>query len=113
MIWLSESPSSQPCSRSCVRTRAAVVINSVRRHGSAVTNSSATLAAALAAAGVGAKRYYATPLHRQPAMRPWSDVALPGTDRAAREHLAIPMSPVLTREQAGEVVAAVRDADLG
>ena len=71
------------------------------------------LAAALAAAGVGAKRYYATPLHRQPAMRPWSDVALPGTDRAAREHLAIPMSPVLTREQAGEVVAAVRDADLG
>ena len=47
------------------------------------------------------------------AMRPWGDVELPGTDEAARTHIAIPMSPVLTREQAGEVVAAVRDADLG
>jgi dTDP-4-amino-4,6-dideoxygalactose transaminase len=71
------------------------------------------LAAALQERGIGSKRYYAVPLHRQAAMRPWGDVALPGTDEAARTHLAIPMSPVLTREQAGEVVAAVRDADLG
>ena len=71
------------------------------------------LGAALSAAGVGSKRYYGTPLHRQAAMRPWSDVALPGTDEAARTHLAIPMSPVLSRAQADEVVAAVRDADLG
>jgi dTDP-4-amino-4,6-dideoxygalactose transaminase len=70
------------------------------------------LGAALGAAGIGSKRYYGTPLHRQTAMRPWSDVELPGTDEAARTHLAIPMSPVLTREQADEVVAAVRDADL-
>src|SRR5215212_34823 len=69
--------------------------------------------AALAEAGIGSKRYYGTPLHRQVAMRPWSDVDLPGTDEAARTHLAIPMSPVLSREQADEVVAAVRDADLG
>jgi dTDP-4-amino-4,6-dideoxygalactose transaminase len=71
------------------------------------------LALALAAAGIGCKAYYRVPLHRQVAMRPWSDVDLPGTDEAARTHLAIPMSPVLTREQAAEVVAAVRDADLG
>ena len=71
------------------------------------------LGAALAEAGIGSKRYYGTPLHRQAAMRPWSDVELPGTDEAARTHLAIPMSPVLSREQADEVVAAVRDADLG
>src|SRR5215211_2097461 len=71
------------------------------------------LALALAAAGIGCKAYYRVPLHRQAAMRPWSDVDLPGTDEAARTHLAIPMSPVLTREQAAEVVAAVRDADLG
>ena len=71
------------------------------------------LGAALAEAGIGSKRYYGTPLHRQAAMRPWSDVELPGTDEAARTHLAIPMSPVLGREQADEVVAAVRDADLG
>ena len=37
-------------------------------------------------------------------------VELPATDQAARTHLAIPMSPVLTREQAGEVVAAVQAA---
>jgi dTDP-4-amino-4,6-dideoxygalactose transaminase len=71
------------------------------------------VAGALAAAGIGCKAYYRVPLHRQAAMRPWSDVELPGTDEAARTHLAIPMSPVLTREQAEEVVAAVRDADLG
>ena len=71
------------------------------------------LGAALTAAGIGTKGYYRTPLHRQAAMRPWSDVELPGTDEAARTHLAIPMSPVLTREQADEVVAAVRNADLG
>jgi dTDP-4-amino-4,6-dideoxygalactose transaminase len=71
------------------------------------------LAASLAAAGIGCKAYYRVPLHRQAAMRPWSDVDLPGTEEAARTHLALPMSPVLTREQAAEVVAAVRDADLG
>jgi len=71
------------------------------------------LAAALTATGIGCKAYYRVPLHRQAAMRPWSEVELPGTDEAARTHLAIPMSPVLTREQAAAVVAAVRDADLG
>jgi dTDP-4-amino-4,6-dideoxygalactose transaminase len=70
------------------------------------------LATALAAAGIGCKAYYRVPLHRQAAMRPWSDVELPGTEEAARTHLAIPISPVLTREQAVEVVAGVRDADL-
>jgi dTDP-4-amino-4,6-dideoxygalactose transaminase len=40
-------------------------------------------------------------------------VPLPGTEVAAREHLAIPMSPVLTAEQAAAVVGAVRDAGLG
>ena len=34
----------------------------------------------------------------------------PATEEAARTHLAIPMSPVLTREQAEEVVAAARSA---
>jgi dTDP-4-amino-4,6-dideoxygalactose transaminase len=37
-------------------------------------------------------------------------VELPATDHAASTHLAIPMSPVLTREQAEQVVAAVRAA---
>ncbi len=67
------------------------------------------LESALAAAGIGHKAYYRTPVHRQAAMREWgAGVELPATDEAARTHLAIPMSPVLTREQVDEVVAAVR-----
>jgi dTDP-4-amino-4,6-dideoxygalactose transaminase len=67
---------------------------------------------ALAAAGIGHKAYYRTPIHRQTAMRQWgAGVELPGTEQAARTHLAIPMSPVLTREQAEQVMAAIaRDA---
>jgi dTDP-4-amino-4,6-dideoxygalactose transaminase len=69
------------------------------------------LAVSLAAAGVQSKAYYRVPTHRQPAMREWgaeADDRLPGTDEAARTHLALPMSPVLGPDQAGEVVAAVR-----
>jgi dTDP-4-amino-4,6-dideoxygalactose transaminase len=67
------------------------------------------LEGALAAAAVGHKPYYRTPVHRQPPMRAWgAGVELPGTEEAARTHLAIPISPVLTRAQAQEVLAAVR-----
>jgi dTDP-3-amino-3,4,6-trideoxy-alpha-D-glucose transaminase len=66
------------------------------------------LEAALAAADIGHKPYYRTPVHRQPPMRAWAAGAeLPGTEEAARTHLALPMSPVLTREQVEEVLAAV------
>ena len=72
------------------------------------------LAAALQAAGVGHKAYYRVPAHAQPAMREYAPAdGLPGTAAAARTHLAIPMSPVLSREQAAEVAAVVRDAGLG
>lgn len=66
------------------------------------------IAAALAAAGHGQKAYYRTPVHRQPAMAQWGDgVVLPATDEVARTHLAIPLSPVLSAEQAAEVTGAV------
>ena len=69
------------------------------------------LQAALEAGGIGCKPYYRTPVHLQPPMRAWGEGAeLPGTEQAARAHLAIPMSPVLTRAQAEEVVAAARRA---
>jgi dTDP-3-amino-3,4,6-trideoxy-alpha-D-glucose transaminase len=69
------------------------------------------LESAFANAGIGHKAYYRTPVHRQVAMREWgAGVELPATDEAARTHLAIPMSPVLTREQVNEVVAAVPPA---
>ncbi|HEY4450482.1 MAG TPA: DegT/DnrJ/EryC1/StrS family aminotransferase [Solirubrobacteraceae bacterium] len=71
----------------------------------------ARLEAALAAAEIGHKAYYRTPVHRQPPMRRWAaGVELPATEEAARTHLALPMSPVLTREQAEQVVAAVAGA---
>jgi dTDP-3-amino-3,4,6-trideoxy-alpha-D-glucose transaminase len=69
------------------------------------------LAQALAQARIGCRAYYRTPVHAQPAMRAWAPSApLPGTEEAARTHLAIPISPMLSREQAEEVVAAVRAA---
>ncbi len=71
------------------------------------------LAAGLERAGVEARAYYRTPVHRQPAMAPFTgDFELPATDELARTHLALPMSPVLSAEQAAEVVAAAR-ATLG
>jgi dTDP-4-amino-4,6-dideoxygalactose transaminase len=45
-------------------------------------------------------------------MRAWgAGVELPATEQAARTHLAIPMSSVLSREQAEEVLAAARGAE--
>jgi dTDP-4-amino-4,6-dideoxygalactose transaminase len=69
------------------------------------------LAAGLASAGVEARAYYRTPVHRQPAMAPFAaGCELPATDELARTHLALPMSAVLSGEQAAEVVAAARAA---
>jgi dTDP-4-amino-4,6-dideoxygalactose transaminase len=68
------------------------------------------IGAALAAAGIGHKAYYRTPVHRQPAMRDYGAPELPATEEAARTHLAIPMSPTLGRGQAEAVTAAVRNA---
>ncbi len=63
------------------------------------------------APGVEARAYYRTPVHRQPAMAAFAGgVDLPATDELARTHLALPMSPVLSAEQAAEVVAAARAA---
>ena len=64
----------------------------------------------LAAAGVGARAYYRTPVHRQPAMARWGAAAadLPATDEAARTHLALPVSAVLAREDVRRVAAALR-----
>jgi dTDP-4-amino-4,6-dideoxygalactose transaminase len=69
------------------------------------------LEAALSAAEIGHKPYYRTPVHRQASMSQWgAGVELPITEEAARTHLAIPMSPVLSEAAVGEVVAAVRGA---
>jgi dTDP-4-amino-4,6-dideoxygalactose transaminase len=69
----------------------------------------ARLEAALGEAGIGARRYYTVPVHRQPAMADLAaGVELPLTDELARTNLVLPMSPALTTEQVAEVVGAVR-----
>ena len=65
------------------------------------------LAATLARRGVSARTYYRVPIHRQPAMARWSSgQELPGSDEAARTHLALPMGTQLGDEAVREVVAA-------
>jgi dTDP-4-amino-4,6-dideoxygalactose transaminase len=71
------------------------------------------LGAALSAAAIGSRAYYRTPIHRQPAMAELGGTELPATDELARTHLALPVSAAMRRDQVDEVVAAVRDADLG
>jgi dTDP-3-amino-3,4,6-trideoxy-alpha-D-glucose transaminase len=70
------------------------------------------LAAALGARGIGARGYYRTPIHHQPAMAGYAPagLALPGTDEVARTHLALPMGPELTEDEVRQVVAAVAAA---
>jgi dTDP-3-amino-3,4,6-trideoxy-alpha-D-glucose transaminase len=66
------------------------------------------LEARLTERGVGARGYYRRPVHLQPAMERYGGdrLDLPGTDEAARTHLALPMGTELTEEQVDEVIAA-------
>jgi dTDP-3-amino-3,4,6-trideoxy-alpha-D-glucose transaminase len=64
----------------------------------------AELEAALGERGIGARRYYTVPVHRQPVFG--LDLDLPGTEQASREALALPMGTQLSDEQVREVVAA-------
>jgi dTDP-3-amino-3,4,6-trideoxy-alpha-D-glucose transaminase len=70
------------------------------------------LAATLGERGIGARGYYRTPIHRQPATARFAPAGLelPGTEEVARTHLALPMGPELTEDQVREVVAAVAEA---
>jgi UDP-N-acetyl-3-dehydro-alpha-D-glucosamine 3-aminotranferase len=69
------------------------------------------LRSALERAGIASRGYYRTPLHRQPAMAEYAGPGeLPATDELARTNLALPISPVLTADQAAEVVTAVASA---
>jgi dTDP-4-amino-4,6-dideoxygalactose transaminase len=67
------------------------------------------LAAHLQQQGIDCRGYYRRPIDAQEAMAPYPrTVDLPGTDLAAREHLAIPISAALTEQQAGTVAAAIK-----
>lgn len=66
------------------------------------------VAARLGEAGIEARGYYRTPIHRQPATEQL--VELPNTDAASARNLALPMSPTLREEQVQTVVAALASA---
>lgn len=60
--------------------------------------------------GVGARVYYALPVHRQPALKELGSVVgatLPETDKATGEVLSLPVHPSLTREEREEVAFKV------
>jgi dTDP-4-amino-4,6-dideoxygalactose transaminase len=63
----------------------------------------------LAERGVRARAYYATPCHRQPALRAGSARVepLPETERASREVLSIPVHPALDQAARDTIVDAV------
>jgi dTDP-3-amino-3,4,6-trideoxy-alpha-D-glucose transaminase len=65
-------------------------------------------AATLTEQGIGARVYYGTPAHRQPAMAEYVRGDLPATDEAARTHLALPMGTQLPDEDVRTVVDALR-----
>lgn len=62
------------------------------------------LVAGLKEAGVEARAYYRVPVHRQPAMKEFGDVDLPGTEEVARTNFAIPMGTGLQADQVTTVV---------
>jgi dTDP-3-amino-3,4,6-trideoxy-alpha-D-glucose transaminase len=67
------------------------------------------LARRLAEADIDTRPYYRTPVHRQPAMERWGAGAeLPGTERAARENLALPMGPGYGSDVARAVFEALQ-----
>ena len=67
---------------------------------------------ALGQLGVGARGYYRTPMHRQPALTRYAPAGLelPFTEELAATNLALPMSPTLSDQDVHAVVAAVAQA---
>jgi dTDP-4-amino-4,6-dideoxygalactose transaminase len=60
--------------------------------------------------GIEARAYYRTPLHKQKGMAPYAPTrVLAVTDELGRTNLALPMSPTLTADRAGEVVATLAE----
>jgi dTDP-4-amino-4,6-dideoxygalactose transaminase len=63
---------------------------------------------ALSARDIGARAYYRVPIHLQPATAGYAPdgLELPGTEEAARTHLALPMGTQLSDDSVSEVVDA-------
>jgi dTDP-4-amino-4,6-dideoxygalactose transaminase len=61
--------------------------------------------------GVGLSgEVYELPLHAQPVFAPWVDRTLPGAEKLCASHICLPVSAVMTDEQAAHVVTALGSA---
>lgn len=58
----------------------------------------------LAEHGVEAEIHYPVPPHQQPSYKEWNQLSLPITERIHREELSLPCNPVITHEEANQVV---------
>jgi dTDP-4-amino-4,6-dideoxygalactose transaminase len=67
---------------------------------------------ALSEAGIANASYYVVPTHLQPALRylGWREGALPETEKAAAENLALPMWAGIPAEAQERVVSVIREA---
>ena len=59
--------------------------------------------------GIQTVIHYPIPPHRQPAYTEWHNLKLPITEKIHETILSLPISPVMTDAEVGEVVAAVND----
>jgi dTDP-4-amino-4,6-dideoxygalactose transaminase len=53
---------------------------------------------------------YELPLHLQPVFEPWARGSLPGAERICATHICLPISALLTEEQAEHVISSLRSA---
>jgi dTDP-4-amino-4,6-dideoxygalactose transaminase len=61
--------------------------------------------------GVGLSgEVYELPLNRQPVFEPWVDGPVPGAEKICATHICLPISAVLTEEQAEHVIVSLRSA---
>jgi dTDP-4-amino-4,6-dideoxygalactose transaminase len=59
--------------------------------------------------GVGLSgEVYELPLHKQPVFEPWVDGPLPRAERICATHVCLPISAVLTEDQAEHVIVSLR-----
>jgi perosamine synthetase len=53
---------------------------------------------------------YELPMHLQPVFEPWADGPLPGAERICASHICLPISALITEEQAEHVIVSLRSA---
>lgn len=59
--------------------------------------------------GIQTLIHYPIPPHKQECYQEWSDISLPVTERIHNQELSLPISPVLTLNEAREVVSVINE----